>query len=207
MELLSDKSAGLSKRVETGFRRYLYDHINWNNRLTGIIGARGTGKTTLLLQKLHELDSPQNEAAYFSLDDLYFLGNPLVETATEFYKKGGKHLFLDEVNKYPDWAGQIEKLYDLYPDLQIVFAGSSIIDQVDLGRHAVMYELQGLSYREYLQYLRVPTIDALSLEEILEKDSPWKKKFSPEFRPLQYFDNYLAKGYYPFFKEACLFFI
>lgn len=205
MDILLEKSSLLSARIQTSFKRYLYSRINWNNRLTGIKGARGTGKTTLLLQRMLELGKSPEEAAYFSLDDIYFTTHSLVDTATEFYKKGGKYLFLDEVHKYPDWAIHIKNLYDFYPDLQIVFTGSSIIDiareEGDLSRRARMYELQGLSYREYLAYTGRFTIEPFSLEEIIDKDKSWKNKFPPEFRPLQYFEHYLENGYYPFFKE------
>lgn len=136
------------------FHRYLFDRITWNNRLTGIKGARGTGKTTLVLQWLHRLGKTSSEAVYFSLDDLYFLSNTLVDTAETFIKHGGKVLVLDEVHKYPQWAREVKILYDRHEDLQIVFTGSSIIDisrhEGDISRRALMYELHGLSYREYL---------------------------------------------------------
>lgn len=205
MQDLLQKSAFLVHRVQPGFRRYLYPRINWNNRLIAIKGPRGTGKTTLLLQRLHEMDKSSTEAAYFSLDDLYFTTNSLVATAEDFYRKGGKHLFLDEVHKYPGWARHVKNLYDFYPDLQIVFTGSSIIniarEEADLSRRARMYELHGLSYREYLAYTGVLQAGPFTLEELLTADASWQKKFPADFRPLEHFDAYLAQGYYPFFAE------
>jgi uncharacterized protein len=109
---ITRKTAFLVRWVQTGFRRYLYSRINWNNCLIAIKGPRGTGKTTLLLQKLHEMDKRPTEAAYFSLDDLFFITNSLVSTAGDFYRRGGKQLFLDEVHKYPGWARHIKNLYD-----------------------------------------------------------------------------------------------
>jgi predicted AAA+ superfamily ATPase len=205
MESLFEKSAFLVRRVQTGFTRYLYQRINWNNRLIAIKGPRGTGKTTLLLQKLHELDKSPAEAAYFSLDDLYFTTNSLAATAEDFYRRGGKHLFLDEVHKYPGWAQHVKNLYDFYPDLQIVFTGSSIIDiareEADLSRRVRIYELQGLSYREYLAYTGVLQTEPFKLEELLAKNYAWQKRFPADFRPLQHFNDYLTYGYYPFFAE------
>ena len=205
MEALLEISRNLVQGVDNSFKRLLYSTIDWNNRLIGIKGQRGCGKTTMLLQRLNELGKSPQEAAYFALDDIYFTTNSLVETATEFHKKGGQYLFLDEVHKYPGWAQHIKSLHDYYADLKIVFTGSSIIDiareEGDLSRRARMYELQGLSYREYLKYSGVIELQPLSLEEILQKDKPWQRNFPPSFCPLQYFESYLKQGYYPFFKE------
>jgi predicted AAA+ superfamily ATPase len=205
MDVLLEKSDMLVSRVETAFKRYLYPQINWKNRLTGIKGPRGTGKTTLLLQRLHEIGKSPTQAAYFSLDDLFFTTNSLAEIAGDFYKRGGKHLFLDEVHKYPGWARHIKNLYDFYPDLQIVFTGSSIIDiareQGDLSRRARIYELQGLSYREYLSFTNKLHTDPLTLKDILADPAIWKSRFPAHFRPLEHFSTYLELGYYPFFPE------
>jgi predicted AAA+ superfamily ATPase len=139
------------------------------------------------------------------LDDLYFTTNQLIEVAGDFYKHGGKHLFLDEVHKYPGWARHIKNLYDSYPDLQIVFTGSSIIDiareQGDLSRRARIYELQGLSYREYLSFTNKFALAPFSLKDILASPSTWKSRFPASFRPLEHFPTYLEMGYYPFFTE------
>lgn len=205
MDALLEKSAFLVQKTETSFYRYLFDSIRWQNRLIGIKGQRGTGKTTILLQKLKQLKLPPNEAAYISLDDLYFTTHSLVETGEDFHKKGGKFLFLDEVHKYPGWAQHIKNLYDFYPDLKIIFTGSSIIDiakeEGDLSRRARLYDLKGLSYREYLGFTSVLQSAVISLKDILATKQEWKQHFPTDFRPLQYFPAYLEKGYYPFFAE------
>jgi predicted AAA+ superfamily ATPase len=205
MEILLATSERLTEYTKDSFKRGLYHQINWNNRLIGIKGARGTGKTTLLLQRIKSLGRSASEVAYFTLDDLYFTTNSLVETAAEFRKKGGKILFLDEVHKYLNWATHLKNLYDLYPDLQIVFTGSSIVDisrqEVDLSRRVLMYELPGMSYREYLAFEEILTIEALPLHLLMSENQDWKSFFPRGFKPLQYFESYLSSGYYPFFRE------
>lgn len=205
MELLLSKSESLVNQQKSTFKRYLYHQIKWNNRLIGIKGARGTGKTTLLLQYLKSLQLKPTEAAYFSLDDLYFTTHALADTAESFYRGGGKYLFLDEVHKYAGWSRHIKNLYDFYPDLKIFFTGSSIIDiareEADLSRRALMYDLQGLSYREYLSLRKIISIPAFTIDDILGADKQWRASFPTDFRPLQYFEDYLQHGYYPFFAE------
>ncbi len=178
MESLIEQSAVLTAGTDTTKKRYLYGKIAWNNRLIGIKGARGTGKTTILLQRLKEMGLPPAEAAYFSLDDLYFTNHPLVEIAGQFAKRGGKYLFLDEVHKYAQWSVHIKNLYDFHRDLHIVFTGSSIIDisreQGDLSRRALMYELYGLSYREYLDFTAVARLKPVSLTDILSGGGTWR---------------------------------
>ncbi|MEA1785514.1 AAA family ATPase [Arenibacter sp. GZD96] len=205
MERLLEKSATLVQRVRAEKKRYLYHEINWKNRLIGIKGARGTGKTTLLLQKLQQLQLAPTEGTYWSLDDFYFTTHSLVETAEEFYKRGGKYLFLDEVHKYENWSLHIKNLYDFYPELKIVFTGSSIIDisreEGDLSRRVLMYSLFGLSYREYLAFNDVYNFEPISLKDILSGDRKWSHMFPQDFRPLAHFEAYLEHGYYPFSME------
>lgn len=202
---LFEKSDMLVSRVDTSFKRYLYKQINWSNRLIGIKGARGVGKTTLILQRLHQLEKTSEEAAYFSLDDLYFSSYSFINTIDNYYKAGGKYLFLDEIHKFPGWSRAIKNLYDFYPDLHIVFTGSSIIDisreEGDLSRRVLMYELHGLSYREYLVYSTGNEYPLLNFDQLINRSSEIRKLFEPSFRPLQLFENYLSSGYYPFFRE------
>ncbi|MGK7389128.1 MAG: ATP-binding protein [Candidatus Cyclobacteriaceae bacterium M2_1C_046] len=204
VELL-EVSQKLIRKVPLDFRRYLYDQVSWGSRLIGIKGARGTGKTTMLLQYLKNQNLSTHEAAYFTLDDLYFTRNTLLDVAKSFYQEGGKILVLDEVHKYPEWAREIKNLYDRYDDLQIIFTGSSIIDitkkEVDLSRRAVIYELQGLSYREYLNFKYRMDLPAFLLNEILDPTFKADGVFPPDFKPLVWFKEYLRYGYYPFYHK------
>lgn len=205
MEEILNKSVRLVRNAQTDKVRYLFDKILWNKRLVGIKGARGTGKTTLLLQRLKALKLPVRQAAYWTLDDLFFTDNGLVSTARQFYNEGGRVLLLDEVHKYPHWSQHIKNLYDEYADLQIVFTGSSIIDiakeEVDLSRRALMYVLHGMSYREYLSFKYKLQLPVITFEEIIAGTDSWQDKLSKSFRPLEHFNEYLRQGYYPFSLE------
>ena len=202
---LLEQSEHLLAHTSLGFKRFLYSKVSWQNRLIGIKGARGTGKTTMLLQWLKEQKMPSHKATYFSLDDLYFTQHSLKETVEHFYKQGGKILVLDEVHKYKNWSKEIKNSYDFYPDLKIVFTGSSIIDiskqEGDLSRRALMYELPGLSYREYLAMKKIITFRAIELTELIKDAAKIKKQFPKNFRPLAHFNDYLIYGYYPFVLE------
>lgn len=202
---LLEQSQHLLTHIPLNFKRYLYDKIKWNNRLIGIKGARGTGKTTLLLQWLKTQNLPVNQAAYFSLDDLYFTQHFLKDTIHEFYLQGGKILILDEVHKYPNWSKEIKNCYDFYPELKIVFTGSSVIDiakqEGDLSRRALLYELPGLSYREYLSMQGVLHLPGIELAKLLNHAADFRMQLPKDFRPLQHFNDYLKFGYYPFALE------
>ncbi|MFZ2430111.1 MAG: AAA family ATPase [Lutibacter sp.] len=202
MITLLEQSERLIASVNLDFKRYLFDVIKWNNRLIGIKGARGTGKTTLLLQWVKTQNLPVEKAAYFSLDDLYFTVHTLRDTVTQFHKNGGTILALDEVHKYKNWSLEIKNIYDFFPDLKIIFTGSSIIDiskqEGDLSRRALMYELPGLSYREYLSLQGIIDLPIISLDDLLFNTVKVKKMIPKDFRPLAHFINYLNYGYYPF---------
>lgn len=205
MEELLNLSDKLVREVSMTFKRYLFEHINWNNRLIGIKGARGTGKTTLLLQWLNQSGIHSSRGVYLSLDDIYFSNHSLLDSGNDFYQKGGKILVLDEVHKYPDWAREIKNLYDRYSDLQIIFTGSSIIDisrqEADLSRRVLMYELPGLSYREYLKMNGIIDVEAITMDLVIENSMDIRAMFPAGFRPMEYFEDYLRHGYYPFFSE------
>lgn len=205
MNVLLEQSEYLLSNTTLDFKRFLFNEIKWNNRLVGIKGARGTGKTTLLLQWLKQQDLPVTKAAYFSLDDLYFTNNSLKETVAQFHKLGGKILVLDEVHKYKNWSTEIKNIHDIYTGIKIIFTGSSIIDisrqQGDLSRRAIIYELPGLSYREFLSLKYNLQLPVFSLNEILKDASTLKKLLPISFRPLEYFNEYLQTGYYPFMME------
>jgi len=200
MDRLFATSLKLVREVRTDFKRYMYDQVNWKNRLTGLIGPRGVGKTTLVLQYIkHNYHS--SEALYVSAEDFYFADSKLTALADTFVKLGGKHLFIDEIHKYKDWARELKLIYDYHPELHIVFTGSSVLDirkgASDLSRRAVMYYLQGLSFREYLQLFHDIAVKRYTLEEILTH----KVDFDVLKHPLPYFNQYLRNGYYPFALE------
>lgn len=199
---LFEQSNFLLSMTKSTFVRYLYDRINWNSRLIGIKGARGIGKTTLMLQRIKQMDDPRS-ALYVTCDHFYFSSHRLFDMAVSFAKQGGKLLFIDEIHKYKGWSKELKMIYDLRPDLSIVFTGSSVLDidkgeQDDLSRRAVMYDMQGLSFREYLSMFHGTDIPVLTLDELTDTD------VNPKVRldyPLQLFASYLRTGYYPFSKE------
>jgi len=192
---------GLIDQTETTYLRYLHQKIDWGNRLTAIVGARGTGKTTMLLQHI-KLHLNLKDTLYVNADDFYFAENKLFDLASSFYLNGGKHLFIDEIHKYPQWSKEVKMMYDYYPDLQIVFTGSSILDiykgSDDLSRRALTHKLPGLSFREYLEMKKKINLPPYSLEEILQN----KVELPGITHPLPLFKEYLQKGYYPFYNET-----
>lgn len=207
MDTLIRRYKRLLAATSTTYIRSLMDTINWDNRLIAIRGARGVGKTTLMLQylKLHYADDSQS-ALYASLDSLYFTQHSLSELAEQFYLKGGKCLFLDEVHKYPSWSQEIKNIYDEFPELKIVFTGSSLLQllnaEADLSRRCISYNMQGLSYREYLKLFHQIHIRPYSLEEILDKSDNICNEVNALCRPLAHFEDYLQYGYYPFYLEG-----
>ena len=198
------------KKIEftnTGFIRSLEKDINWDARLVGIRGPRGAGKTTMLLQHIKEaFKADYSKALYVSLDNLYFADNSLVDLAEQFIKRGGTHLFLDEVHKYPQWSQTIKNLYDDYPELSIVFTGSSLLKildaRADLSRRALVYEMQGLSFREYLAVQTKVEYPIYSLEDIVNRNEELSAELATKIKPFKYFEDYLKTGYYPFFLEG-----
>lgn len=186
--------------------RSIMQDINWDSRLIGIKGARGVGKTTLLLQyiKLH-LKEEQDKALYVSLDTIWFSNHTLSELVDYFVKRGGKYLFLDEVHKYPNWSQELKNIYDDYPTLKVVFTGSSLLEilnaRADLSRRAIVYKMQGLSFREFIAFETGIQFESYSLEEILEKHIEISQNILSQIKPLPLFELYLKQGYYPFYKE------
>ena len=205
MKELFENSRDLVAEADLSFIRPLANQIDWSWRLNGIIGARGTGKTTLLLQHLSTTHGFNEEAVYISLDDIYFSGNKLVDFIKAFRLKGGKYLYIDEVHKYPGWAREIKNVHDLYKDIQITFTGSSIIDilkqDVDLSRRAVIYELPGLSFREFLLLSGIKQIEVVSISDVVKNHRQISTELTKDFKPLKFFEDYLTYGYYPFFLE------
>lgn len=207
MEKLVEFSRSRIYSVDTTFKRYLWGKINWNNRLIAITGARGVGKTTMLLQYIREnLNEKPDEVIYVNLDDLYFSRNTIVDFADQFVKKGGKYLFLDEVHKYKNWSQEIKNCYDYFTDLKIVVTGSSALKiyegKVDLSRRAIHYQMQGLSFREFLELKYKYEFPVLRLENILDETSKQIPEILEKIKPIKYFEEYLQTGYYPFFTEG-----
>lgn len=188
------------------FKRYLYGQINWDVRLVGIKGARGTGKTTLLLQRIKESFGASDEVFYVSLDNLWFQNHRAEELVEYLYTHGVTHIFFDEVHKYSDWATFIKNTYDSYPDLNIVYTGSAMLaidnSKSDLSRRQSLYTLHGLSFREYLEYEGVISLPSLSLEDLLKEHIAYAMDVISEIKVLKFFGRYLEGGYYPYYKEA-----
>lgn len=202
MESLFITSRELIERVDTTYVRGIHEKIDWDSRLIAILGPRGTGKTTLMLQHIRLYDNTP-ETLYVTADDFYFTTNRLEELAHRFMLQGGKHLYIDEIHKYKGWSTEIKNIYDKMPDLHVVYSGSSILDLerggADLSRRKLEYILPGLSFREYLNITRGWKLHSYSLEEILagKVEFPYS-----EARPLHLFSEYLREGYYPFFREG-----
>ncbi len=188
------------EHTQTDFNRYLYDKIAWESRMIGIVGSRGVGKTTMILQRIKQVLDIQ-KSLYVSADDLYFSKNTLLDLADEFYKNAGEYLFIDEIHKYENWSQELKNIYDTFPSLKVVFTGSSVLDILkgssDLSRRALLYKMKGLSFREYLNFFHNQNIQPFTLEEILNN----KVKLTEIKHPLPLFKEYLKNGYYPFGKE------
>lgn len=205
MERLLQHYTRLLASTNLDKHRYLFHRIDWKNRLIGITGPRGTGKTTLLLQHIKK-EKIESTSLYVSLDNIYFTQNSLSDLADEFYLNGGTHLFLDEVHRYANWAIEIKNIYDSYPNLFIIFTGSSILEiykaQADLSRRSVMYSLSGLSFREFLYFEDILDISPYSLEDILHNHTAIASEITTTIKVFPAFRNYLQYGFYPFYKEG-----
>ena len=188
------------------FKRYLYNEINGNVRLVGIKGARGVGKTTLLLQHIKDSFENVDDALYFSLDNLWFDNHRLEDLVEFLYTHGIVNLYIDEVHRYKNWSSLLKNFYDNYPDLKIVYTGSAMLaidnSVADLSRRQSLYTLNGLSFREYLEYEDVITVSPVRLEDLLKNHVQIALDITSKVKVLKYFDLYLRSGYYPYYKEA-----
>ncbi len=198
-----------NRRIEetpTHYFRYLYNGIDWNERLIGIKGAKGVGKTTMLLQHIKRTFSNRSQAFYVSLDNIWFSSHTLSELVEYLYTHGITHLFLDEVHKYQNWIREIKNIYDDYPQLYIVFTGSSLLEidnaEGDLSRRLRIYMLHGLSFREYLDITGAAHLPVLSLQDILSSHMQQASSITSCIKVIPYFERYLQAGYYPFFLET-----
>ena len=191
--------------VSLEFKRSLYNHFPWEQRLTGIVGGRGVGKTTLILQYIKEKYADSDEAIYISMDNLYFSKTSLLNFTDDFYKLGGKYLFIDEVHKYPNWSQELKNIYDTYPELTVTFTSSSALDihkgSHDLSRRALIKTLPGLSMREYIQLFYGKPLNAYAIDELIENHMEISLEINDHIKPVKVFNEYLSKGYYPFIME------
>lgn len=188
------------------FKRYLHGQIDWGVRLLGIKGARGVGKTTLLLQHIKETFENIDDAFYVSLDNLWFQNHRAEDLVEFLYTHGVMHIFFDEVHKYGNWSTFIKNIYDNYPGLSIVYTGSAMLaidnSKGDLSRRQSLHTLHGLSFREYLEYEGILELPPLTLEDVFRKHTNYAMDVVSRIKVLKYFEKYLDGGYYPYYKEA-----
>ena len=197
MERLQATFDKLLRETTSTFHRYMYDRIDWNARIVGLLGPRGVGKTTMVLQYIKE-NLSRKDSLYVVAEDLYFASHTLVDLADAFARTGGKYLIIDEIHKYKGWSRELKLIYDYHSELHVLFTGSSILDIYkgvsDLSRRVLTYEMQGLSYREYLSLFHQIELPVYSLQQILNHEV----ELTQGFLPLQHFSDYLKRGYYPF---------
>lgn len=206
MENLLKNSRNLLKKIKTTKKRYLYNKIDFSQKMIGIIGQRGVGKTTIMLQALKASDD-LNKTIYIAADDIYFLQNTLKATVEILYNDYGIRFFcIDEIHKYNNWNQELKNIYDLLPDIRIIFSGSSSLDVAkeayDLSRRAIIYHLQGLSFREFVEFETGVSLKVFSLEDLFQKFSIYSLQISGQIDVLKLFKEYLAFGYYPYFLEG-----
>ncbi|MCQ2339897.1 MAG: AAA family ATPase [Paludibacteraceae bacterium] len=206
MEQLINKCSRKLQLTQTDYVRSMMNTIGWGKRLIALRGAKGVGKTTLMLQylKMHHCDL--RTSLYVSVDDAYFVQHSLVDFVAQFYNYGGKLLMLDEVHKYPGWSRELKNIYDDYPDLSVVVSASSLLNlmagDADLSRRCVHYDIFGLSFREYMQLVHHIELPMVTLEDLLNDSLSVCQAVTAQCHPLAYFDQYLSNGYYPFVLEG-----
>lgn len=192
-------------KVPTAFHRYLFNNIDWGDRLIGIKGPKGSGKSTLICQHIKQEVADKSKVLYVSLDDLWFTTHDVRDLVEYHYTHGGKYLFLDEVHYFPMWQRLIKNIYDEYMDMYVVFSGSSMLKidsgEADLSRRLQTYTLNGMSFREYMIYEGLYEMDPLSLEDLLENHIDIAMEITSRIKVLQSFEKYCMMGYYPFYKE------
>ena len=200
------QSKQIIEQVELKFSRYLMNDINWKNRLIAIKGARGSGKTTLILQYIAKNLKADHTVLYISMEDLYFYKNTLLSLADEFVLNGGKYLFIDEVHKYPDWSRELKLIYDKHKNLKVVFTSSSILEihkaAYDLSRRAVEYYLKELSLREYIALKSDIVLPYYEFNDLLQNHTLISKEIAKAIKPVYEFNRYVVNGVYPYFTEG-----
>lgn len=201
-------STRLTKASDLHFKRYMYELIDWDVRMLCIRGARGVGKTTMMLQYLKDHLLRSTQALYISLDDLWFTENRLIDLADYHFSHGGTHLFIDEVHRYPfrTWSQELKNIYDRYPGFHVVFSGSSMLQldksTSDLSRRCIFYDMQGLSFREYLSLEHNLTVPVFTLNGLLSDYEAISADITASAKILPMFTEYLHHGYYPFYRET-----
>ena len=186
------------------FKRYMHTNLDMNDKLIGIIGARGVGKTTFILQYIKELKIPFEKKLYFSADHFNISSKSLYEIAEYFYKRGGKVLAIDEIHKYNNFEQELKSIYDSF-DLKVIFSGSSALQletsKFDLSRRAILYRIQGMSFREFIEYETNIKFDTFKLSDLLNNHIQIAYEINQNIKPFEYFEKYLKYGYYPFYKQ------
>lgn len=189
------------KLVTSNFHRYMYPQIKWDARMVGIVGPRGVGKSTIVLQYIKE-NCNLKHTLYVDADNSYFTTHKLYQLADEFVKDGGTRLFIDEIHKYEGWSRELKQIYDSHPELKVTYTGSSVLDilrgEADLSRRSLIFHMQGLSFREYLELFKGITASVFSLDDVLQH----KVEIPGVLHPLPMFREYLQSGYYPFALEG-----
>ncbi len=195
----------LVEHLQASVRRDLMDEIDWSSRMIGIKGTRGVGKTTFLLQYAKEKFGRDRSCLYINMNNFYFQGHGIAEFAGDFHKMGGKVLLIDQVFKHPDWSRELRKCYDMYPDLKIIFTGSSVMrlkeENPELNGIVSSYNLRGFSFREFLNLKAGTQFKAHRLDDILKNHVQIAKEVLQQVNPLDYFQDYLHHGFYPFFLQ------
>ena len=189
------------KQTTSTFHRYMFDQISWESRMFGLVGPRGVGKSTMILQYIKE-HRDSRHILYIGADHLYFSSHTLVETVDEFAKEGGEQIFIDEIHKYENWSRELKQIYDSHLDVKVGFTGSSVLDIykgfADLSRRAPVFMMQGLSFREYLQLFHDIKVPVYTLDDVLALNA----RVADVSHPLPLFRDYLQRGYYPFSGES-----
>ena len=192
---------GQLQQTTSTFHRYMYDQVSWQSRMFGLVGPRGVGKSTMILQYIKEHRN-ERRMFYVSADHMYFTSHSLVDLVDQFAKEGGEQIFIDEIHKYENWSRELKQIYDTHPDVKVGFTGSSVLDiykgQADLSRRAPIFMMQGLSFREYLMLFHQIEVPVYTLNDILEQ----RATLPLISHPLPLFHDYLERGYYPFSSES-----
>ena len=204
MEKLLENSSLYLSSLAAPHKRYFYDHVDWDDRLIGLIGARGVGKTTFILNYLKNLDMPLSKKLYISADSIDAAGSSLIEIAKKFEAMGGKILAIDEIHKYRNFEIELKQIYDMLP-LKVIFSGSSAVNlehkKADLSRRAVIYRIDGLSFREFIEFKTDKTLPSFTIETLLHHHTEIADEIKQSVKPFEYWDEYVMFGYYPFYFE------